>query len=85
MPLCTHHWLRRTEGTRPDHLSGMRNRVTPLRSGLRASNPTARKGQFFSGNRMLQEAKASRRKTKGIHNLLDRAHAQPERVLTCNG
>ena len=55
-----------------------------MRSGLPASNPTARKGQPLSGNRRLQEANASCRKAKGIHNLLDRAYAQPERVLTCN-
>ena len=55
-----------------------------MRSDLRASNPTARKGQSLSGNRRLQEANASRRKARGTHNPLDRAYAQPERVLTCN-
>ena len=55
-----------------------------MRSGLRASNPTARKGQLLSGSRRLQEANASRRKAKEIHNPLDRVYTQPERVLTCN-
>ena len=55
-----------------------------MRSDLRTSNPTARKGQFLSGNRKWQEANAGSRKAKGIHNLPDRAYAQPERVLTCN-
>ena len=32
---------------------------------------------------MPQEAKASRRKVRENHNPLDRAIAQPERMLTC--
>ena len=59
---------------------------TVLRGGG-ASNGTSlpdRKGQPPSGSRRLQEAKASRRKATGIHNRLDRAYTQPERVLTCN-
>ena len=55
-----------------------------MRSGLLASNPTVRKGQPLSGSGRLQEANAGSRKAKGIHNLPDRAYAQPERVLTCN-
>lgn len=55
-----------------------------MRSGFRASNPPARKGQFLNGNRRPQEANASSRKAKGIHNLLDRAYAHPKRVLTCD-
>ena len=72
-PLRAHHRLRRIEGTYPDRVSRMRNRETPLRSGLRASKPTARKEQPLSGNRRLQEANAGSRKAKEIHNLPDRA------------
>jgi hypothetical protein len=37
------------------------------------SSPTVRKGQFFSGNKILQKAKAASRKATGIHNRADRA------------
>ena len=39
------------------------------------STPIVRKGEFLRGCRMPQEAKASRRKAKEKHNLLDRAYA----------
>ena len=54
-----------------------------MRSGFPASNPTARKGQPLSGNRRLQEAKASRRKAKRNHKLLDRAYTQGNRISSC--
>lgn len=55
------------------------------------SKPTAREAELFSGEGKAQEANASRRKARGIHNSLDRTanmekcksgDTQPERVLT---
>ncbi|MGQ4810600.1 hypothetical protein NKDENANG_04082 [Candidatus Entotheonellaceae bacterium PAL068K] len=40
---------------------------------IQTGNPTARKGQFSSGNGKWQEAKAGSRKATGIHNRPDRA------------
>lgn len=76
-----HQRLRCREGIHPGRISLMRNVETP---NLGSSNgkPTARKAQFPSGNRMDQEANAASRKARGNHNPADRAHAQPERVLT---
>ena len=55
---------RRKAGTYPIRTSYMRNGVTPMRSDS-LSNPTARKGQSLSGNRMLRKAKASTPKGNG--------------------
>jgi hypothetical protein len=57
--------------------------ITPLRSEtLSDSKPTARKAELLSGSRRVQEANASNRKVKEIHNPLDREYTHPERVLT---
>src|SRR2546425_8147109 len=65
---------RSREGTHPSRSSKGRNMITPMRSERNLSKPTARTAEFLSGNRMLQEAKASSRKATGIHNRLDREH-----------
>ena len=63
---------RSREGTHPSRSSKVRNMITPLRSERNLSKPTVRTAEFLSGNRMLQEAKASSRKATGSHNRLDR-------------
>src|SRR5687768_4872654 len=63
---------RSIEGTLSSRSSKVRNMITPMRSGRNPSKPTVRKTEFLSGNRMLQEAKASSRKATGMHNRLDR-------------
>src|SRR6266487_1188433 len=65
---------RSREGTHPSRSSKVRNMVTPMRSERNLSKPTVRTAEFLSGNRMLQEAKASSRKATGSHNRLDREH-----------
>jgi hypothetical protein len=42
---------------------------------MKISKPTVRKAESLSGNTKTQEAKAVSRKTKGIHNLTDRANS----------
>jgi len=66
---------RSKEDTHPSCSSTVQNMVTPMRSGdLFPSKPTARTAEFLSGKGMLQEAKASSRKTTGSHNWLDREY-----------
>ena len=65
---------RSKEDTHPSHSSTVRNMITPTRSRRNLSKPTVRTAEFLSGNRMLQEAKASSRKATGIHNRLDREY-----------
>jgi hypothetical protein len=62
-------------GTHPSRISVVWNVVTPMESGggRYTGKPTARKAKPSSGNRTVQEAKASSRKAPGIHNRLDRA------------
>src|SRR5215216_5215749 len=59
-------------GTHPRRGSRLRNVATPMKSGS-ASKPTAREAEPFSGHRKVQEAKATGRKARGIHNPVDRA------------
>ena len=68
----------------PSRISKVRNVETPMGSGSgrSPSKPTVRAAQLPSGNKKTREAKASSRKATGTHNRLDRALAQPERVLT---
>lgn len=68
----------------PSRISKERNVATPMGSGSgrSPSQPTVRAAQLPSGNKTTREAKAGSRKAEGIHNLPDRAHTQPERVLT---
>src|SRR4051794_9127774 len=75
---------RSRKGTLPVRLSLVRNVVTPMKSGS-ASRPTAREAEFFSRNGTVPEAKATRRKARGSHNLVDRALAHAERRLTGTG
>ena len=63
---------RSKEDTLPSRSSTVRNMITPMRSERNLSKPTVRTAEFLSGNRMLQEAKASSRKATGSHNRLDR-------------
>jgi hypothetical protein len=81
---CGHQRPRSTEGILASRISRVRNAITPMASGrlLAASRSTVREKECASGSRMVQEAKASSRKAAGNHNRLDRACAQPERVLT---
>src|SRR5438128_8782462 len=65
---------RSIEGTLPSRSSKVCNMITPMRSGITTSKPTVREAEFLSGIGMLQEAKASSRKTTGIHNRLDREY-----------
>jgi hypothetical protein len=81
---CTRTPRRRsTESTQPSRISEVRNVITPMRSETTSdSKPTVRAAELLSGNRNVQEANASNRKVKEIHNLLDREYTQPERGLT---
>jgi hypothetical protein len=71
--------LRDKEDTHPHRISPMWNVETPLRSVTRAHNRYAwqsasrKDGPIPQQDRKAQEAKASRRKARGIHNPLDRA------------
>jgi hypothetical protein len=53
--------------------------ITPMRSEtISDSKPTARKAELLSGNRRVQKAKASSRKTTEINNRLDRVIPNPK-------
>jgi hypothetical protein len=65
---------RSREGIHPSRSSTERNMITPMRSGATPSKPTVRAAEVLSGCRKVQEAKASSRKTTGIHNRLDREY-----------
>jgi len=81
--------FRSIKETQPGPCSSVRNVVNPMESdGMlpskrhSTSKPTARKAEFFSGNGMIQEAKAASRKATGRHNRADRANSPTERLLT---
>ena len=61
------------ESTHPDRFSFTRNVVTPMVSAGSSSRPTVREAESASGNRKIQEAKATSRKARGIANPVDRA------------
>lgn len=66
---------RSKENTHPSCISSVQNVLTPMRSRRKVDNPskpTVREAEFLSGERRSSKAKASSRKTKEIHNLLDR-------------
>jgi hypothetical protein len=69
-----HQRPRSREGILASRISAVWNVETPMESAgsWSSSRPTAREAERSSGNRMVQEAKASSRKTTGIHNRLDR-------------
>jgi hypothetical protein len=63
---------RRREANSPD-VSCLCGTWEPRCGLARASNPIARAGQLHSGRRKTQEAKAGRRKARGMHNPPDSA------------
>ena len=80
---CRRQWLQPLRGHQdpgvekapiPNASPVVRNVVTPLRSGSASKPDDLRKdGPSPQGHKKVQEAKATRRKAQGIHNLVDRA------------
>jgi len=69
---------RSRDGIHPSRSSTERNMITPMRSGITTSKPTARAAELLSGSRKIQEANASSRKATGMHNRLDREIPNPK-------
>jgi hypothetical protein len=70
------------EGTHPNRFSFTRNVGTPMVSAGNSSRPTVREAQSASGNRKIQEAKATSRKARGRRTRWIGLSGPTERLLT---
>jgi len=78
---------RSIEDIHPHRISSARNVGSPTRSGTARARvrrgradqePTRKGGPHLRGTEMVHEAKASRRKARGIHNPLDKDVPDPK-------